>query len=88
MAKFMRVPQTFLFRKYLAFWGNLMRNYDGNCQDGTFFAPVLNSFDRRMAVTLLLDAFTEQELARMGAVQKAHGRFDPSAPLKEIKKKV
>lgn len=84
MAKFMQVPQTFLFRKYLGFWGNLLRNYDGECQDGVFFAPVLNSFDRRMAVRLLLDAFTEQELAKLGAVQMAHGRFEPCGPLNEI----
>ena len=43
MAKFMRVPQTFLFRKYLGLWGNLVANYDGCCQDGSFFAPVLDA---------------------------------------------
>lgn len=62
MAKFMQVPQTFLFRKYHGFWGNLQGNYDGECQD----------------------AFTEQELAKLGAVQMAHGRFEPCGPLSDL----
>ena len=84
MAKFMQEPQTFLFRKYLGFWGNLVANYDGCCHDGAFFAPVLDGFDQRMAVKLLLDAFTEEELAKLGAVQMTHGRFEPCGPLNEL----
>lgn len=84
MAKFKRVQQTFLFSKSLGYWENVLHNYDGECQEGDFFGTVLASFDRRMAVTLLLDAFAEDELMRMGAAQVEGGRLGLCAPLNDI----
>ena len=28
MAKFKQVPQTFMFRKLLKYWGNMVKNYE------------------------------------------------------------
>ena len=45
MAKFKQVPQTFLYRKLLEFWGNRVQNYRGDCQDDDFFDIIRNYLD-------------------------------------------
>ena len=45
MARFKQIPQNFLFRKLLGFWGNMVRNYRDDCRDDDFFDVVRNCFD-------------------------------------------
>ena len=36
MAKFKQIPQNFMFRKLLKYWGNMVCNYDDDCRDNDF----------------------------------------------------
>ena len=47
MAKFKQIPQNFMFRKLLKYWGNMVCNYDDDCRDDEFFAVGKVSFPRR-----------------------------------------
>ncbi len=76
MARFQRVTETFLFRKLLEFWGNVVRNYDGDCQNNGFFFVVVNRFDSEKATELLLDAYTSKELETMRNDQLLSGKFE------------
>ena len=53
MARFTHVPQNFLFRKLLEYWGNMVRNYGEDCRDDDFFAVVRNCFDHDKGVELV-----------------------------------
>ena len=83
MAKFKRVPQTFLFQKLLKYWGNMTRNYDGDCRDDDFFDIVRNCFDHDKAVELIELAYSEEELEDMKNVKFRRGRLDLSDSLDE-----
>ena len=54
MAKFKQVPQTFLLKKLLGFWGNMVENYSSDVQDDDFFDIVRNCFDHDKAVELII----------------------------------
>lgn len=84
MAKFKTVPQTFLFRKMLEFWGNLVRNYDGDCRDEDFFDVVRNCFDHGKALELIGDAYTTKELEAMQTARARNDRLDFNDSLDEI----
>ena len=84
MAKFKRVPQTFLFQKLLKYWGNMTRNYDGDCRDDDFFDIVRNCFDHDKAVELIELAYSEEELEDMKNVKFRRGRLDLSDSLDEV----
>ena len=45
MAKFKQVPQNFLFRKLVGYWGNMVHNYREDCHDNNFFDVMRNGFD-------------------------------------------
>ena len=45
MARFKQIPQNFLFRKLIGFWGNMVRNYRNDCRDDDFFDVVSNCFE-------------------------------------------
>ena len=62
MAKFKRVPQTFLFQKLLKYWGNMTKNFDGDCRDDDFFDIVRNCFDHDKAVELIELAYSEEDM--------------------------
>lgn len=40
MAKFKQVPQSFLIKKLMGFWGNVVKNYRDDVRDDDFFAIV------------------------------------------------
>ena len=75
MATFKQVPQTFLFRKLLGVWGNVVKNYDGACQDDRFFAVIRNCFDYKKGIELLSDAFTVDELKDVAEDRRGGGAF-------------
>lgn len=84
MSGFKCVPQTFLYSRKLAFWGNILRNYDDECPEDGFFNVVLDGFDPRMFGELLTDAFTEEELVASGGVLKHGRRLEPCGAPNEI----
>ncbi len=84
MARFKQVPQNFLFRKVLKYFGNMVRNYDGNCRDDDFFAVVRNCFDHDKAVELIEAAYSEKEIEAMAHSRSRNGRLDLSDPLDDV----
>ena len=84
MARFKQVPQNFLFRKVLKYFGNMVRNYDGNCRDDDFFAVVRNCFDHDKAVELIEAACSEKEIEAMAHSRSRNGRLDLSDPLDDV----
>ena len=84
MAKFKHIPQTFLYRKLLKFWGNMVRNFDGDCHEDSFFDIVRNCFDHDKAVELIEVAYTPAELAAMSKARSRACRLDLSDPLDDV----
>ena len=84
MAKFKQIPQTFLYRKLLKFWGNMVKNFDGDCRDDDFFDVVRNCFDHDKAVELIEAAYTPAELAEMGKARSRACRLDLSDSLDDV----
>lgn len=84
MAKFKQVPQTFLFKNIMRFWGNMVKNYDGDIRDDDFFDIVRNCFNHEEAIDLIKAAFTPDELEEMGKVRNRTARVDLSDHLGEI----
>ncbi|MBR3223450.1 MAG: ATP-binding protein [Kiritimatiellae bacterium] len=84
MAKFKQIPQTFLYRKLLKFWGNMVKNFDGDCRDDDFFDVVRNCFDHDKAVELIEAAYTPAELAEMSKARSRACRLDLSEPLDDV----
>ena len=81
MAKFKQVPQTFLFRKLMKYWGNMVQNFDDDCRDDDFFDILVNCFDHDKAVALIETAYTPQELEEMQKVLLRSNRLDLTDPL-------
>ena len=65
MAKYTEKKETFVFRKVLDFFGNMVQNYDGMCADDDFFDVLDANFDHDDAVELIMAAYTPQELKDM-----------------------
>ena len=84
MAKFKQIPQNYLFRKLLKFWGNMVRNYQDDCRDDDFFDVVRNCFDHDRAVELIELAYTPEELEEMKASKSRCNRLDLSDSLEEV----
>ena len=84
MAKFKQVPQTFLFRNIVRFWGNMVKNYTHDVQDDDFFDIVRNCFDHDKAIELIEAAFTSQELEEMRHARLRSARVDFSDPLDDL----
>lgn len=55
MAKFKQIPQNFMFRRLLKYWGDMMCNYNDDCRYEDFFAFARNCFDHDKVDGLLLD---------------------------------
>ena len=81
MAKFTQVPQNFLFRKLLEFWGHMVKNYGENCRDDDFFAVANINFDHDQAVELIQVAYTTRELEDMQNEKARYARLDLADPL-------
>ena len=84
MARFKQVPQNFMFRKLLGFWGNMVRNYSGDCRDDDFFDVVRNCFDHERAVELIELAYTPAELKEMQNSRLRNCRLDLSDSLDDV----
>ena len=84
MAKFKQVPQTFLYRKLLCFWGNMVTNYRDDCRDDDFFDIVRNCFDHDKAIELIEVAYTEKELEEMRHAKSRGNRLDFSDSLDDV----
>ena len=84
MAKFKQVPQTFLFRKLLKYWGNMVKNYSEDCRDDDFFDVVRNCFDHDKAVELIEAAFSPTEITVMSRSKSRCNRLDLSDPLVHV----
>ena len=84
MAKFKQVPQTFLYRKLLGFWGNMVKNYRDDCRDDDFFDIARNCFDHDKAIELIEVAYTEKELEEMRHAKSRGNRLDFSDSLDDV----
>ena len=84
MAKFKQIPQNFLFRKLLKYFGNMVRNYDGNCRDDDFFAVVRNCFDHDKAVELIEAAYSAKEIEAMTHARSRNERLDLDCTLDDV----
>ena len=84
MGKFKQIPQNFLFRKLLKYWGNMVRNYQGDCHDDDFFDVVRNCFDHDRAVELIELAYTPTELKEMAASKSRRDRLDLTDSLDDV----
>ena len=84
MAKFKQVPQTFLFRKLMEYWGNVVQNFRDDCRDDDFFDIIRNCFDHNRAVELIEAAYTPQELEEMQKARLRSDRLDLSDPLDDV----
>ena len=84
MAKFKKVPQMFLFQKLLKYWGNMVKNYDGDCHDDDFFDVVRNCFEHDKAIELIELAYSAEELEDMKNIKFRRGRLDLSDSLDDV----
>ena len=84
MAKFKNVPQVYLFRKLMEYWGGMVNNYDGDCRDSDFFDVVRNCFDHDKAVELIEVAYTPAELEEMSKARARSCRLDLTDPLDDV----
>ena len=62
MARYKHIEQTFMFRRLLEFWGNMVENYDDVCRDHDFFEVADRCFDRGKSIDLIKTAYTKEEL--------------------------
>ena len=84
MAKFKQVPQNFLFRKLMKYWGNMIQNYKDDCRDDDFFDIVRNCFDHDKAVELIEAAYAPAELEEMRHAKSRTCRLDLSDSLDDV----
>ncbi len=84
MAKFKNIEQNFLYGKILKYWGNMVKNYDGDCNDDDFFAIVRNCLDHDKGVELVETAYTADEIETMKQSRARNRRLDFSDPLDDI----
>ena len=84
MAKFKQVSQSFMFKRLLKYWGNMVKNHDGDCRDNDFFDVVRNCFDHDKAVELIEAAYTEEELAEMSKAKSRRCRLDLDDSLDDV----
>ena len=84
MAKFKQIPQNYLFRALLKYWGNMVRNFNEDCRDDDFFDVVRNCFDHDRAVELIEVAYTEQEIEEMRRAKSRCNRLDLSDSMDDV----
>ena len=84
MAKFKQVPQTFLFRALLKYWGNMVKNYNDDCRDDDFFDVARNCFDHDKAIELIEAAYSPKELDEMAHARSRCCRLDLSDTLDDV----
>ena len=84
MAKFKQVPQPFVFRKVVEYFGNMVKNYDEDCCDSDFFDIIRNNFDHDKAVELIEVAFTPEEIDEMRKRKMHRDRLDLEDTLDDV----
>ena len=84
MARFKQVPQAYLFHKLMGFWGNMVKNYQGDVQDDDFFDILRNCFDHDKAVELVEAAYSPEEIKAMGASRSRSSRLDLDDSLDDL----
>jgi len=84
MAKFKQVPQFFLFTKLMTFWGNMVKNYEGDVQDNDFFDVIRNCFDHGRAIELIEAAYSIEEIKEMTGRRSRRVRLDLDDPLDDV----
>jgi len=84
MAKFKQVQQTFLFRKMVGFWKNVVRNYRDDCSDDDFFDVVRDGVDHDKGVELIEAAYTGSEIESMEKARYRFRRLDLSDSLDDV----
>lgn len=62
MARYKHIEQTFMFRRLLEFWGNMVENCDDDCRDHDFFEVADRCFDKGKSIDLIKTAYTREEL--------------------------
>ena len=77
MAKFKQVPQNFLFRKLMKYWGNMIQNYKDDCRDDDFYHNLMRTFLHRNELYIDMCHYSEKgndELAELvlEAIMKGH----------------
>ena len=76
MARFKQVPQAYILKKLLGFWGNMVKNYPGDVKDDDFFGILRNCFDHDKAVELIETAYTPEEIKGMVEIRSRRNRLD------------
>ncbi len=84
MSKFKDVPQLYLFRKLMEFWGNVVKNFDRACRDNDFFEIVDRSCPHDKAVELIEAAYKPSFLAELENMRGRRGRLDLSDSLNVV----
>jgi AAA+ superfamily predicted ATPase len=84
MAKFKQVPQAFIFKKLVAFWGNMVNNFRADVLDDDFFDIVQNCFDHEKAVELIEAAYSKAELDEMSKARSRRHRLDLEDSLEDV----
>ena len=84
MPHYTEKKETFMFRKSLDYFGNMMRNYNECCDDTDFFGIVKANFDHDAALELILAAYTREELKEMENARSRSERLDLSDSLDEV----
>ena len=80
MAKFKQVTQNFLVNKIMGFWGNMVKNYDGDIHND-FFNIISKNFDHDKAVELIEAAYSKKALDDMRKARSRACRLDLSDSL-------
>ena len=62
MARYKQIEQTFMSRRFLQLWGNMVENYEDDCRDQEFFEIADRCFDRKKSIDLIKTAYTKKEL--------------------------
>ena len=81
MAKFKQVTQNFLVNKIMGYWGNMVKNYDGDIRDNDFFGILSKNFDHDKAVELIEAAYSKKALEDMKKARSRACRLDLSDSL-------
>ena len=84
MAKFKQIPQSFLYRMLLKYWGNMVHNFHDDCRDSNFFDVVRNCFDHDRAVELIEVAYAAEELEEMTRSRSRTNRLCLSDSLDDV----
>lgn len=84
MAKFKPVPQAYIFTKLMTFFGNMVKNFEGEVRDDDFFDVIRNCFDHDKAVELIEAVYTPKEIEAMSARRRCRSRLDLTDSLDEV----